>query len=137
MLRSGSWQSNVGAHHSNQPTVLPSVSPCKPTTSKSSSGPPPPSWTMWHVFHMWSVPYCIGGPLCHLIPLLSSPRRLTHRASPEPTPAELNRGETPKAGLDHRHRLSAGPFGPSLTLMEPCKVPIISPLYREGRIRAA
>lgn len=44
-------------------------------------------------------------------PPFSSPRRLTHRASPESTSAELNWGKTPKAGLDHRHRLSARPFG--------------------------
>lgn len=135
MLRSGSWQSNVAAHHSNQPTVLPSVSSCKPT-SKSSSGPPPLSWTMWHLvshaecslLHRWT--FMPSDP-----PFLL-PQETDTEPTPEPTPAELNWGETPKAGLDHRHRLSARPLGTISNPMEPCKVPIISPLYREGRIRA-
>ena len=45
--KGGSWQSNVGAHHCNQSIVPPSISSCKPTTSKSLSGPPPLSGTMW------------------------------------------------------------------------------------------
>ena len=75
-------------------------------------------------FHTRSVPYCIGGPLCHLIPLFSSPKRLTQNQHLNQHQLNWIGVKLPKLAWTIVTDWVPGHLGPSLIRWNPARCPL-------------